>query len=88
MIRRECGRERAGRPERLVDLELGTERLGVDREAVEVLVERGALAVLFAEDDLVVDQVEEVGGTDPREAGSSRDRPRRAVAPRARQRSR
>lgn len=34
-------------------------------EAVEVFVELGAFAILFAENDLVVDQVEKIGGIDP-----------------------
>ncbi len=34
-------------------------------EAVEVFVELGGFAILFAENDLVVDQVEKIGGIDP-----------------------
>ena len=53
-----------------MDLELGTKGLGVDGESLEILVEPGRLAILFPEDDLVVDQVQEGRGPDPREVGS------------------
>jgi hypothetical protein len=47
----------------LVDLELGSQRLGVSREAGEILLERRVLSSLFSKDHLVVDQVEEPRGT-------------------------
>ena len=43
-----------------VDIELGAEVSGVLREAPEVLVQLGRFAVLLAQDDLVVNQVEQL----------------------------
>ena len=63
--RGERDREGAPGPQELVDIELSTERLVMPWEAVEVFVELGAFAILFAENDLVVDQVEKIGGIDP-----------------------
>jgi hypothetical protein len=62
--------ERPAGPQRLVDLELGAKGLGVDGEPFEILVKPRDLAVLFAEDDLVVDQVQEGRGPDPGEVRS------------------
>ena len=66
--------ERPAGPQSLVDLELGAERLGVDGEALEILVELRGFAILFAEDDLVVDQVEQVRAS----TRGERDRSRKA----------
>ena len=43
-----------------VDIELGAEVCGVLGEAPEVLVQLGRFAVLLAQDDLVVNQVEQL----------------------------
>ena len=61
----ERDREGAACPQELVDIKLSTERLVMHWEAVEVFVELGRFAILFAENDLVIDQVEKFGGIDP-----------------------
>ena len=58
-------------------------RLGVVRESGEILLECRAFSRLFSKDHLVVDQVEEPGGAGAIGAGSSRETPRRPVAPHA-----
>ena len=46
--------------ERSVDLELGSEFTGVLRKAPQVFVQLGRFAVLLAEDDFAVNQVQQL----------------------------